>query len=117
MAEKVNDEPVLAVPVSKVMWVLVIVIIYLSYVVLGFTDHVERVIVERAEKLYEVVDHEMDDTNDNYEETLHLILQSECEEALVKYKEIACAIEHKSLVIDDEVNHDFDYRTDGGPKR
>ena len=55
MAEEVRDngrEPVLAVPVSKVVWALVAVIIYLAYVVLGFTDHVEKVIVERAEKLY-----------------------------------------------------------------
>ena len=113
MAEKVNNEPVLAVPVSKVVWVLVIVIVYLSYVVLGFSDHVERIIVERAEKLYQIVDHEMDDTNDNYEETLQLILQSECEEALVKYKEIACKIETKDAL------HDIDYRTHGGahPKR
>ena len=108
MAEKVNNEPVLAVPVSKVVWVLVIVIVYLSYVVLGFSDHVERIIVERAEKLYQIVDHEMDDTNDNYEETLQLILQSECEEALVKYKQIACKIETKGL------QHDIDYRTHGG---
>ena len=108
MAEKINDEPVLAVPVSKVMWVLVIVIIYIAYAVLGFTDHVERVIVDLAEKLYQVVDHEMDDTNDNYEETLQLILQSECEEALVRYKEIACKIETKQQL------HDIDYRTHGG---
>ena len=108
MAEKINDEPVLAVPVSKVMWVLVIVIIYLAYAVLGFTDHVERVIVDRAEKLYQVVDHEMDDTNDNYEETLQLILQSESEDALVRYKEIACKIETKQQL------HDIDYRTHGG---
>jgi len=107
MAEKINDEPVLAVPVSKVMWVLVIVIIYLAYAVLGFTDHVERVIVDRAEKLYSVIDHEMDDTNDNYEETLQLLLQSECEEALIKYKQIACQIETKEQV------HDIDYRTQG----
>ena len=113
MAEKVNNEPVLAVPVSKVVWVLVIVIVYLSYVVLGFSDHVERIIVERAEKLYQIVDHEMDDTNDNYEETLQLILQSKCQEALVKYKKIACKIETK------EALHDIDYRTYGGahPKR
>ena len=95
-----GEEPVLAVPVSKVMWVLVIVIIYLAYAVLGFTDHVEKVIVDRAEKLYQVVDHEMDDTNDNYEETLQLILQSECEEALVRYKEIACKIETKQQLHD-----------------
>ena len=95
MAKRLNDEPVLAVPVSKVMWVLVAVIIYLSYVVLWFTDHIEKIIVGRAEKLFQIVDHEMDDTNDNYEETLHLILQSECEEALVKYKDIACRIEVK----------------------
>ena len=113
MAEKVNNEPVLAVPVSKVMWVLVAVVIYLAYVVLGFSDHVEKIIVNRAEKLYSVIDAEMDDTNDNYEETLHLLLQSECEEALVKYKQIACQIETKGL------QHDIDYRTHDGahPKR
>ena len=103
-----GTEPVLAVPVSKVVWVLVIVIIYLSYVVLGFEDHIEKIITERAEKLYEIVDHQMDDTNVNYEETLHLILQSECEEALVKYKEIACKIDTKQRL------HDIDYRTHGG---
>tara|TARA_Y100000310_G_scaffold27965_1_gene26588 strand:- start:442 stop:726 length:285 start_codon:yes stop_codon:yes gene_type:complete len=86
MAEKVNDEPVLAVPVSKVMWVLVIVIIYLAYVVLGFTDHVEKVIVKRAEKLYEVVDHEMDDANDNYEKSLDIIIQGKCSDALKVFK-------------------------------
>ena len=116
MAEEVRDngrEPVLAVHVSKVVWALVAVIIYLAYVVLGFTDHVEKVIVERAEKLYEIVDHEMDDTNDNYEETLHLILQSECGEALIKYKEIACKIEHKGLG-----NSELYYNTEGShPKR
>ena len=109
-----QPEPVLSVPVGKVIWVLVGAIIYLSYVVLGFTDHVEKIIVNRAEKLYSVIDHEMDDTNDNYEETLHLILQSECEEALIKYKEIACNIEQKDLVIHDEEIHDIDYRMHGG---
>ncbi len=81
-----HPEPVLSVPVGKVIWVLVAVIIYLSYVVLGFTDHVERIITERAEKLYEVVDHEMDDTNDNYEESLDIIVQGKCSDALKVFK-------------------------------
>ena len=81
-----QPEPVLSVPVGKVIWVLVAVIIYLSYVVLGFTDHVERIITERAEKLYEVVDHEMDDTNDNYEESLDIIVQGKCSDALKVFK-------------------------------
>ena len=81
-----QPEPVLSVPVGKVIWVLVGVIIYLSYVVLGFTDHVERIITERAEKLYEVVDHEMDDTNDNYEESLDIIIQGKCSDALKVFK-------------------------------
>jgi len=81
-----QPEPVLSVPVGKVIWVLVGVIIYLSYVVLGFTDHVERIITERAEKLYEVVDHEMDDTNDNYEESLDIIVQGKCSDALKVFK-------------------------------
>ena len=81
-----QPEPVLSVPVGKVIWVLVGVIVYLSYVVLGFTDHVERIITERAEKLYEVVDHEMDDTNDNYEESLDIIVQGKCSDALKVFK-------------------------------
>ena len=81
-----QSEPVLSVPVGKVIWVLVGVIVYLSYVVLGFTDHVERIITERAEKLYEVVDHEMDDTNDNYEESLDIIVQGKCSDALKVFK-------------------------------
>ena len=81
-----QPEPVLSVPVGKVIWVLVAVIIYLSYVVLGFTDHVERIISERAEKLYEVVDHEMDDTNDNYEESLDIIIHGKCSDALKVFK-------------------------------
>ena len=81
-----QPEPVLSIPVGKVIWVLVAVIIYLSYVVLGFTDHVERIITERAEKLYEVVDHEMDDTNDNYEESLDIIIHGKCSDALKVFK-------------------------------
>ncbi len=81
-----QPEPVLSVPVGKVIWVLVGVIVYLSYVVLGFTDHIERIITERAEKLYEVVDHEMDDTNDNYEESLDIIVQGKCSDALKVFK-------------------------------
>ena len=98
MAQQVKDngiEPVLAIPASKAMWLLIVVVVFLAYHVMGFTDHVEKVIVQRAEKLYEIIDHEMDDANDNYEESLQLILQDKCEEAIVKYKKIACTIEIK----------------------
>ena len=90
-----GDEPVLAVKVTKIIWLLVFVTSFLCWVVLGFADHVEKIIVARAEKLYEIIDHEMDDANDNYEESLQLILQDKCAKALVKYKEIACKIENK----------------------
>jgi hypothetical protein len=89
MAQHIKDndiEPVLAVPVSKVMWALVFVVIYLAYVVLGFTDHVEKIIVERAEKLYEVIDHEMDDANDNYEASLDMIIKGSCPDAIKVFK-------------------------------
>ena len=90
-----GGEPVLAIKVTKIIWLLVFATGFLAWVVLGFSDHVEKIIVDRAEKLYEIIDHEMDDANDNYEESLQLILQDKCEEAIVKYKKIACAIEIK----------------------
>ena len=111
MAEQVKDngtEPVLAIPASKAMWLLIAVVVFLAYQVMGFTDHVEKVVISRAEKLYSVVDGEMDDVSDNYEESIQLILQNKCEEALIKYKETACKIEVKK-----KQYHDF-HRLDGG---
>ena len=89
MAQEIKDngtEPVLAIAVTKVMWLMVIVIVYLAYVVLGFSDHVEKIVVGRAEKLLEIVDKELDDTNDAYEHSLEIILQGRCTEALREFK-------------------------------
>mgnify|MGYP003138611316 CR=1 FL=1 len=81
-----HPEPVLSVPVNKVIWVLVFVVIYLSYIVLGFSDHVEKIIVKRAEKLYEVIGHEMRGTNSNYKSSLDEIIQGKCSDALKVFK-------------------------------
>ena len=89
MAQEIKDngtEPVLAIAVTKVMWLMVLVIIYLAYVVLGFSDHVEKIVVGRAEKLLEIVDKELDDTNDAFEHSLEVILQGRCAEALSEFK-------------------------------
>ena len=71
-----GNEPVLAVRVTKILWILCIINTFLAWSVLGFTDHVESIVVARAEKLLEIVDHEMDDTNDNYEKSFNLLLQN-----------------------------------------
>ena len=81
-----HPEPVLSVPVNKVIWVLVFVVIYLSYIVLGFSDHVEKIVVARAEKLLEIVDGELDDTNDLFEKSLDIVIQGKCTDALKVFK-------------------------------
>ena len=81
-----QPEPVLSVPVNKVIWVLVFVVIYLAYVVLGFSDHVEKIVVTRAEKLLEIVDGELDDTNDLFEKSLDIVIQGKCTDALKVFK-------------------------------
>ena len=81
-----HPEPVLSVPVYKVIWVLVFVVIYLSYIVLGSSDHVEKIVVTRAEKLLEIVDGELDDTNDLFEKSLDIVIQGKCTDALKVFK-------------------------------
>lgn len=81
-----GNEPVLAVRVTKILWILCIINTFLAWSVLGFTDHVESIVVARAEKLLEIVDHEMDDTNDNYEKSFNLLLQNKDSEALRNFK-------------------------------
>ena len=96
MAKQVTDndvEPVLAVPASKAMWLLIAVVTYLAYVTLGFDDRVDRIITNRGEKLYEIVDAEMDDIEDLYSEYLSLVLQNECSEVVKKYQDTVCKIE------------------------
>ena len=74
-------EPVLAVKQTRVIWLLVFAILWLSYQMGTMIDRIDNLLVERATALSEIIDHEMDDMNDNYEQSLGLILAGKCEEA------------------------------------
>ena len=88
MAEQHQDEPVLALKVTKVIWILVAVIIFLSYTVLGFTEQIEHVIHEQSMKLLSTIDHELDDTNDLYETSLDLLLKNNCPLAFEQHTKV-----------------------------
>ena len=87
-------EPVLAVKQTRVIWILVAAVIWLSYQVGSIPDTIDRVVHKRLgeaafqiQQLADIVDHELDDTNDNYEESLGLIIAGKCDEgAAIAYK-------------------------------
>ena len=84
MAEKNEDahvEPVLAVKLTRAIWVLVYAVLWLGYMITSFEDSVETVITERMLEVAEIIDHEMDDTNDNYEASFGLLLSGQCSDA------------------------------------
>ena len=84
MAEKIEDahvEPVLAVKLTKAIWVLVFAVLWLGYMITSFEDSVETVVTKRMLEIAEIIDHEMDDTNDNYEASFGLLLSNQCSDA------------------------------------
>ena len=101
-----GEDPTLSVKLTKVVWILVFAIIFLAWAVLGFEAAVERMILKEAKSLFDIVDHEMDDTNDNYEESLQLILENNCEEAVKNYHDLMCKIGIKE-VADEYAEHDM----------
>ena len=81
-------EPVLAVKQTRVIWILVAAVIWLSYQVGSIPDTIDRVVHKRLgeaafqiQQLADIVDHELDDTNDNYEASLSILLKNQCGEA------------------------------------
>ena len=81
-------EPVLAVKQTRVIWILVFAIILLSWQVSSIANHVDLVIQKRLSEaamqiqvLADIVDHELDDTNDNYESSLSILMKGQCGEA------------------------------------
>ena len=72
--ENPHVEPVLAVKLTRAIWVLVFAVLWLGYMITSFEDSVETVITERMLEVAEIIDHEMDDTNDNYEASFGLLL-------------------------------------------
>ena len=81
-------EPVLAVKQTRVIWILVFAILLLSWQVSSIANHVDLVIQKRLSEaamqiqvLADIVDHELDDTNDNYEASLSILMKGQCGEA------------------------------------
>ena len=88
MAEQHQDEPVLALKVTKVIWILVAVVIFLAYTVLGFTEKIEHVLHKSSMDSISTVDKELDDTNDLYESSLDLILKNNCPLAVEQHHKL-----------------------------
>ena len=74
-------EPVLAVKLTKAIWVLVFAILWFGYMITSFEDSVESVVTARMLEIAEIIDHEMDDVNDNYEASFSLLLKNQCSDA------------------------------------
>ena len=79
--ENAHVDPVLAVKLTRAIWVLVFAVLWLGYMITSFEDSVETVITERMLEVAEIIDHEMDDTNDNYEASFGLLLSGQCSDA------------------------------------
>ena len=83
-------EPVLAVKLTRAIWLLVFAILWLGYMVTSFEDSVETVVTARMLEIAEIIDHEMDDTNDNYEASFGLLLSGQCSDAYKKAFDNKC---------------------------
>ena len=83
-------EPVLAIKLTKAIWVLVFAILWLGYMITSFEDSVETVVTARMLQIAEIIDHEMDDTNDNYEASFGLLLSNQCSDAYKKAFDNKC---------------------------
>ena len=88
--ENAHVEPVLAVKLTRAIWVLVFAVLWLGYMITSFEDSVETVITDRMLEIAEIIDHEMDDTNDNYEASFGLLLSNQCSDAYKKAFDNKC---------------------------
>ena len=88
--ENSHVEPVLAVKLTKAIWLLVFAILWLGYMITSFEDSVETVVTKRMLEIAEIIDHEMDDTNDNYEASFGLLLSNQCSDAYKKAFDNKC---------------------------
>ena len=83
MAEQ-RQEPAMVVKQSKILWILVAAIVWLGYQVGQLPLMIEKILHREFMKTQTIVDHEMDDANDNYEQSLNLILQSKGAEEILR---------------------------------
>ena len=79
--ENAHVEPVLAVKLTRAIWLLVFAVLWLGYMITSFEDSVETVVTQRMLEIAEIIDHQMDDTNDNYEASFGLLLSGQCSDA------------------------------------
>ena len=79
--ENAHVEPVLAVKLTRAIWLLVFAVLWLGYMITSFEDRVETVVTQRMLEIAEIIYHEMDDTNDNYEASFGLLLSGQCSDA------------------------------------
>ena len=93
-------EPVLAVKLTRAIWLMVFAILWLGYMITSFEDSVETVITTRMMEIAEIIDHEMDDVNDNYEASFGLLLKNKCSDAYKKAFYNKCEVRYliKDLV-------------------
>ncbi len=75
MAEANNHDAAMVVKQSKVLWILVFAVLWLAYSISQVPPMIEHIMHGESMKLQTIVDHELDDANDNYEESLNLLLQ------------------------------------------
>ena len=81
-----GTEPVLAVKVTKIIWIIVFTTAFLTWSVLRFEDHITGLVQQEIQAMADKVDHEMDDVNDNYEASLDIIIKGKCSDALKVFK-------------------------------
>lgn len=74
-------EPVLAVKLTRAVWILIFAVLFLGYELMSFEKSVENIVTSRMMEIAEIIDHEMDDTNDNYEASFGLLLKNQCADA------------------------------------
>ena len=79
-----RHEPAMVVKQSKILWILVFAILWLAYTVSQVPMMIEKILHKEHMAIQGIVDHEMDDTNDNYEQSLNLILQSRGAEEILR---------------------------------
>ena len=82
--ERQRHEPAMVVKQSKILWILVAAILWLGYQVGQLPLMIEKILHREFMNTQNIVDHEMDDANDNYEESLNLILQGKGAEEILR---------------------------------
>jgi len=109
-----KHEAAMVVKQSKVLWILVFAVLWLAYSISQVPLIVEKILHRESMNLQKIVDHEMDDANDNYEESLNLILQGKgAHRILTAFK---CDLSEEEVMINanEEIRRQEDLREQHG---